>query len=144
MEFSLLGDYRTCAYQRHPTRGSDSFAAITRAKHFKEETDVEGYNAKGFKPFHGSTGDIYKHRNGTLIDDEGYDYHGYDSNGFNHENINRYGINRNGFNVHTKKHINGTRFDDEGLKYLGFTLEQEYSWNKRKHLLFSFESNFIR
>jgi hypothetical protein len=137
-----LRDYRNCAYQRQPTRGSDSFAAITRAKHFKEETDVEGYNLKGFKPFHSFTDDIYKHRNGTLFDDEGYDYYGYDNQGFNRENINRIGINRKGFDVYTKRHINGTFFDSEGLNYLGFTLEQEYSWNKRKHLIFAFESKF--
>jgi hypothetical protein len=68
----------------------------------------DGYDMSGFNRQH-------KHRNGSWLDDNGYDYNGYNEDGYNPEGYNCKGFNCEGLHI-----VTGTLYDEEGYNSRGF------------------------
>lgn len=107
--------------------------------------DSETHDARGFTKKHvrgydprllvrgkrkGGTTLVHLHLNGTVFDDDGYDYHGRDSDGYDRDGWSRGGYDRDGYNAEgvspmgwlrdgTNKWT-GTRFDSQGRDRDGY------------------------
>lgn len=76
------------------------------------ERDRWGYDKRGFREVKYSK-NSFEHKNGTMYDDEGYNYWGYNQNGYDQD-----GYDSCGFNMQ-HIHKNGTEYDSDGYDYNG-------------------------